>query len=174
MRRVAVVGTSGSGKTTTARRLAAKLGVAHIELDAIFHQPGWNALPRDEFRARVAAAANAQGWVIDGNYSDVQDLVLGRADTTVWLDLPRSLVMRRVIARTLRRAITREVLWNGNREPLTNLYRWNPEKNIIRWAWTRHSTYAKKFSDAMQDPANGHVQFVRLRSQHEINTFLER
>lgn len=173
MRRVLVMGTSGSGKTTTARRLAAKLDVPHVELDAIYHQPGWTELPRDEFRVRVTAATEADGWVIDGNYSDVRDLVLAGADAVVWLDLPRWLVMRRVITRTLHRAITRQVLWNGNREPLTNLYRWAPEKNIIRWAWTRHPTYAKKYGDVMQDPANAHVRFIRLRSQREIDSFLE-
>lgn len=172
MQRVSVVGTSGSGKSTTARRLAARLDVPHVELDAIFHQPGWTELPREEFRARVEEAAAADGWVIDGNYSAVQDLVLTSADTVVWLDLPRRVVMRRVITRTLRRAITREVLWNGNREPLTNLYRWAPEKNIIRWAWTRHPIYAKRFRDAMQDPTNAHLQFIRLRSQAEIDAFL--
>ena len=53
MRRVSVVGAPGSGKSTLAARLAGRLGATHVELDAIFHQPGWTALPADEFRRRV-------------------------------------------------------------------------------------------------------------------------
>jgi adenylate kinase family enzyme len=78
MRRVSVVGAPGSGKTTIGRRLAARLDVPFIELDAIYHQPGWTELPRDEFRARVSELAAVDGWVVDGNYSVVQDLGMPR------------------------------------------------------------------------------------------------
>lgn len=172
MQRVSVVGTSGSGKSTTARWLAAKLGVPHVELDASFHQARWQPLPLDEYRARVEAVATTKGWVIDGNYSAVRDLVLARADTVVWLDLPRALVMRRIIGRTIRRALTREVLWNGNREPLSNLCRWDPQKNVIRWAWTRHPLDGARLEAAIVDPALAHLHFVRLRSQREIDAFV--
>jgi hypothetical protein len=82
-------------------------------------------------------AVAAPAWVVDGNYSVVRDLVWDRADAVVWLDLPRRLVMRRVILRTLRRAVTREALWNGNREPMTNFSRLDPKVDIIRWTWVR-------------------------------------
>src|SRR6266508_3598546 len=123
---MSVVGNSGSGKSTLARALAAELGVAHIELDAIYHQPGWQPLPAADFRARVDAATATGGWVVDGNYSAVRDLIWARADTVVWLDLPRHAVMRQVIWRTLRRAMLRAELWNGNRERWRNLVRPRP------------------------------------------------
>ena len=61
--------------------------------------------------------------MIDGNYRTVvvDGPVWQRADTVVWLDLPRRIVMRQVVSRTFRRSILREELWNGNREPLRNL-----------------------------------------------------
>lgn len=172
MRRVSVVGAPGSGKTGLARRLAVALDVPHVELDSIFHQPGWRELPRDEFRDRVRREVACDAWVVDGNYSVVRDLVLERADTVVWLDLPRSLVMRRVISRTIRRAVTRERLWNGNREPLTNFYRLDPEKNIIRWTWIKYGDYGERYQRDMQDPRNAHVRFVRLRSPRDVDDFL--
>jgi adenylate kinase family enzyme len=172
MRRVSLVGVSGSGKTTVGGRLAVSLGVPLIELDAIFHQPHWTELARDDFRKRVGTALAAPGWVVDGNYSVVRDLVWDRADTVVWLDLPRRLVMHRVILRTLHRAVTREALWNGNREPLTNFYRLDPEKNIIRWSWVKYATYVERYEAAMCDPANDRLRFVRLRTPHEIDAFL--
>jgi hypothetical protein len=69
----------------------------------VHHQADWRPLPADEFRAVVAAATAGERWVIDGNYSTVQDLVWARADTVVWLDLARRTVMRRVIWRSVRR-----------------------------------------------------------------------
>jgi len=172
MHRVSLVGVPGSGKTTVGRQLAASLGVPFVELDAIFHQPGWGELPRVDFRQRVRDALTADRWVVDGNYSAVQDLVWQRADTVVWLDLPRPLVMRRIILRTIRRAVTRECLWNGNREPLTNFYRLDPEKNVIRWAWVKYHQYVERYGAAMHDATYAHLSFVRLRSRHEVDAFL--
>lgn len=172
MRRVSLVGTPGSGKTTVGRRLARSLDVPFIELDSIFHQAGWRDLPREEFRQRVTDALVPEGWVVDGNYQAVLDLVWDRADTVVWLDLPRPLIMRRVIKRSLRRSLTREVLWNGNREPLTNFYRLDPEKNVIRWAWVKHAGYSERYHAAMNDEANSHLRFVRLKTPREIETML--
>jgi adenylate kinase family enzyme len=123
MRRIAVVGNSGSGKTTLGRSVADILAVPFVELDAIYHQAGWRSLPVEEFRQRVGAIAAGAAWVIDGNYSAVRDLVWARADTVIWFDLPRHTVMRQVLGRTLRRAVTRAELWNGNHEPLTGLLR---------------------------------------------------
>ena len=172
MRRVSIVGSPGSGKTTVGRHLAERLGVAHVELDAIFHQPGWTDLDPDEFRRRVAAVISGDGWVVDGNYTTVRDLVWARADTVVWLDLPRRLVMRRVVLRTLRRALTRQALWNGNREPLSNFYRLHPERNIIRWAWVMHPRYIDRYGAAMADETASHLRFIRLRSSAEVTAFL--
>jgi len=172
MRRVSLVGISGSGKTTAGRRLAAALQVPFIELDSIFHLPDWEELPVEEFRARVAAAVSADAWVIDGNYSSVRDLVWERADTVVWIDLPRATVMRQVVTRTLRRAVTRQELWNGNREPLSNFYKWDPMENIIRFAWVRYPVSVARYSAAMEDPQYGDITFIRLRSRAEVDAFI--
>ena len=63
-------------------------------------------LPLDVFRDQVTAAIAGDGWAVDGNYSVLRDLIWDRADTVVWLDLPRPVVMRQVVARTLRRMAT--------------------------------------------------------------------
>lgn len=172
MRRVSLVGVPGSGKTTVGRQLAESMGVPFIELDSIFHQPGWGELPPDDFRQRVSEALTAEAWVVDGNYAAVRDLVWQRADTVVWLDLPRRLVMRRIILRTIRRAFTRQRLWNDNREPLTNFYRLDPEKNVIRWAWVKYDEYVERYGAAMHDPAYAHLRFVRLGTKQEVDAFL--
>jgi adenylate kinase family enzyme len=153
VQRVSVVGCSGSGKSTLAHRLARQLAVPYVELDAVFHQPNWAELPRDEFRSRIAEVVAGDGWVVDGNYSAANDLVWDRADTVVWLDLPRPLVMRRVIG--------------------ANLYRFGTDENIIRWTWVEHPEYARRYQAAMDDPAHAHLDFVRLRSPSDVDAFLD-
>lgn len=169
-----MVGNSGSGKSTLGRALAAKLEVPYVELDSIFHQPNWTPLPEDEFQARVSAIVERDAWVVDGNYSAVRPIVWRRADTVVWLDLPRRSVMRQICWRTLRRAAGRVELWNGNRERWRNLFTFDPQESVIAWAWTRHATYRDRYRKAAADEANGHLEFIRLRSRAEAASFVER
>ncbi len=169
---MSVVGCSGSGKTTLARSLAQALGSPHIELDSIYHQPDWTPLADEEFRRRVAGAVEADRWVVDGNYSVVRDIVWDRADTVVWFDLPYASVMARTIGRTVRRTVTREELWNGNREPLSNLWSLKPEKSIIAWAATHHKVYRRRYREAERDPRWAELCFVRLRSQSEADALV--
>lgn len=46
----------------------AGLGIACIELDALFWAPNWTVTPEEVFQARVAEAVTADAWVADGNY----------------------------------------------------------------------------------------------------------
>ncbi len=157
-----------------ARRIAAAMNAPHIELDELNHQAGWT--PRDpaEFLAEVTAIVADERWVVDGNYSRVvvDGPVWPCADTVVWLRLPRKVIMRQIVGRTIRRVVTREVLWNGNREPFGNLYRWNPEKSVIRWAWTQHEKYEDRYIQAQSDPLFAHITFVELRSHADAEQWL--
>jgi adenylate kinase family enzyme len=173
VRRVSVVGTSGAGKSTLSRALAGALDADFLELDSVFHQPGWVPLPREEFRERVAATVAGERWVIDGNYtSQVKDLVWARADTVVWLDLPRRTVMRRIIWRSFRRAAARTELWNGNRERWRNFFSLDKEDSVVAWAWQTHAATRAKLEAAMADPANSRLKFVRLTSPGAVRRFL--
>ncbi len=168
------MGNAGSGKSRLAQRIAETLGVPYFELDAIHHLAGWEPIDPEEFLVRLAEIAATQSWVIDGNYRTVvvDGPVWQRADTVVWLDLPRRTVMVQVTCRTLRRVVRREQLWNGNREPLRNLWSWDPHKSIIRWAWTQHAKYRSRFRSAMVSPSLGHIDFVRLKSHAEAERWL--
>jgi adenylate kinase family enzyme len=174
MQRVSVVGNSGSGKSRLAARLAETLAVPYIELDSIHHLADWQPIDPDRFLEQVAGLTAGSTWVIDGNYRTVvvDGPVWERADTVVWLDLPRRTVMRQVIGRTLRRTVRRDELWNGNREPLRNLYSWDPHKSVIRWSWTQHAKYRQRFAEAMSSPRFDHLDFVRLTSHADADRLL--
>jgi adenylate kinase family enzyme len=170
VRRVSVVGNSGSGKSTLGRALAARLGVPFVELDSIHHLPGWEPIGAAEFRKAVGEIVDGDGWVIDGNYSAVRDLVWARADTVIWFDLPRRTVIRQVLWRTIRRGVTREELWNGNRERLSSLFRLDPQESLVRWAWTRHRVYRERYSRAAAERRD--LDFIRIGSRKDAARLL--
>lgn len=170
MQRVVVVGTSGSGKTTVAAKIAETLGLKHIELDAIHWQENWTELPDDEFREQVAKAIRVDGWVADGNYKPVRDLLWRRADTLVWLDLSFRVVFWRVMKRTLRRVWTREELWNGNKEDLSALFgRYAMPVWVIRTYWRRKRDYPEIISQ----PEYSHLRLVHLKTVGETRGWLD-
>jgi adenylate kinase family enzyme len=168
-RRIVVLGASGNGKTTVARTLAARLGVPHVELDALHHGPNWDAPPPDEFRARVAAELAGDGWVADGDYSSkLGDLVLERAETAVWLDQPLPLILWRLWRRTSRRIRRREELWSGNRETWRGAF-WGRESLFV---WTIRTYVRKRRTLPERFARHPHLEVVRLRSPREVKRYL--
>ena len=161
MSRVSVIGTTGSGKTTFAAQLAQVLGVRHIELDALSWEPDWQTVSTDELRSRVATAIDGDGWVVDGNYSSVRGLVWDRIDAVVWLDYAWPLVMSRIIRRTIRRLVTRELCCNGNRE---NIRRVLSRDSIIVWALRTYRRHRRDYPALLNALEQKGVQPIRLRS----------
>jgi adenylate kinase family enzyme len=169
-RRIAVKGASGSGKTTLAAELARRLGVQHVELDALHHGPNWSEPTAEAFRATVQAVmeSHPDGWVIDGNYErKLGSLVTDAADTLVWLDLPLALLLGRLWRRTSHRIRNNVELWNGNRERwATALWGWDA---LFPW------TIRAYFRHQREWPARfaAHPGFVRLRTTAQVRSWLE-
>jgi adenylate kinase family enzyme len=174
--RIAVVGTSGAGKTTFAREISAKCGLRHIELDAINWQPGWRDLAQydvPEFVRRVTEAIQADTWVSDGNYGSVRDAVWRRATHLVWLDYDRPVIMTRVIGRSLSRVVRRTELWpgTGNREQWHRLLR--PSHPIL-WAWNTWSHRRQETEARLKHTEYAHLTVFRLRRPGEAPDTIRR
>jgi adenylate kinase family enzyme len=164
--KVAVVGSSGSGKSTVARILAAQLAVPYVELDALHWGPNWAECPEEEFRARVEVATAGDGWVVDGNYyRKLGDLVLARADLVVWLDLPLSTSLRRVWSRTLRRIREQTELWGGNRETWRDAF--FSRDSLFVWILRTRRRQRRRYLDRLAK-----YDMVRLRSERDIEAWL--
>ncbi len=169
-KRINVIGTSGSGKTTFARQIAEILAIPHFEMDGLFWQPNWGETPREEFRQKVREALKGDAWTIDGNYSKVRDIVWERADTVVWLDFPFAIVMGRVIWRTLKRGLLQEELWSGNRERLWGNF--FSKDSIIRWSMTTYWRRKREYPTLFEMPEHAHINFIRLCSPKEGEAWL--
>jgi adenylate kinase family enzyme len=167
VKRVAIVSSaSGNGKTTVGRALAERLDVPFVELDALHHGPNWAEPTNEDFRALVEPIVETDAWVIDGAYrSKLGDLVLDGADLVVWLDLPLTVWLPRLLWRTARRVIRREDLWAGNRERLRDVL--HPHNSVVLYALRgyrrRRQTYASELA---------RFPLVRLCTQGEVDDFL--
>ncbi len=168
-RRVLVAGTSGSGKTTLAAQIGKRLGIRHVEIDALFHGPEW--APRETFEADVEAFSATPSWVTEWQYGVVRERLAERADLLVWLDFNRITVMRQVVQRTARRRLRRQVLWNGNIEPpLWTVF--TNHDHIVRWAWSTHHKTAQRIL-AVQEQ-HPELPIVRLRDRRSVEQWSNR
>lgn len=136
-----------------------------MELDALHWQPGWVEADDETFREKVREAVAGDGWVVDGNYAVVRDLVWGRADTVIWLDFSLAVTLRRVVWRTLRRSFTRETCCNGNRESLARAFL--SRDSVILWALTTHGRKRREYPGKVDALEAGGVEVVRLRTPRE-------
>lgn len=168
MRRVVVAGIPGAGKSTLARALARALALPFVELDAFVEGPGWSTLPH--IAERVSEMAAGDAWVTDNLwYPEVQGPLLARADTVVWLDLPRRVVVPRLVRRTLRRGLPpRPVLVNGNRERLWAVALPSSPLQTALWRHRAHQQWLARLLEGAGP------EVIRLRTTAEVDTWLSK
>lgn len=167
--RIHVVGTCGAGKTTLARSLAQALGYTHVELDALNWDPHWTQVSDAEFLQRVRARIPADRWIIDGNYSRARAPMWAQRPAVVWLDYEFDVVMRRLVARTVRRMVHREVLWSGNRERIRTTLA--SRDSILWWGLTTFHRRRREYPEIFA--AHPHVHVLRLGHPDEADALVE-
>ena len=172
LQRTVVVGTTGSGKSAAAARLAAALGAPHVELDAINWRPNWIGLNETDiplFRSQVEEAVRCDAWVVDGNYGVARDLIWPRATAVVWLDYPFGLVFWRLVRRTLRRSLRRETLWAGNRESISRSL---SRDSILLWAFKTHWRRRRSLYRLFAEPEQAHLRLFHMRRPSDTEQWL--
>lgn len=169
MKRIVVVGTSGSGKTTFAAALAKQLRVPHIELDALHWEPNWVEASQAVFEQRVAQAIAGDAWVTDGNYSAVRSLLWARAEMIVWLDYPLPVIMGRLLWRTGRRIVSGEKCCNGNNEKLSMAF---SRDSIILWALQTYCRHRRDYPKLFAQPEFRHLQVKQFQAPRQAEQWL--
>ncbi|MCH7970017.1 MAG: hypothetical protein IH960_03105 [Chloroflexi bacterium] len=170
-RRIAVFGKGG--KTTLSKALAERFDLAFIEQDAIRHQADWVELSIEEHREILISRFDQSeaGWVSDGNYSGVRDLVYERVETVIVLALPWRVMLWRTFKRTVRRFVTREVLWNGNRESVwTSFF---SRDSVIYDLYRRRDKFLSE-AEKTEAELPDHIRLVIVRSARELDELYAR
>jgi adenylate kinase family enzyme len=166
MRRIIVVGSPGSGKTSLSLELGRKLGLSVVHLDVLYWRPGWIESERHDFRRRVADVIAGDAWVVDGGFSGLAfDLTLARADTLIVIERPRLLCLWRVAWRSaLERDAARPDLPPGCPEQF--------DSKLMREVWRYHADRRPRVEAERLQYGTG-VPVVRLHSDREIAGFLD-
>ncbi len=170
LRRVTVIGTSCSGKTAFAKRLATRLGSPHIELDALYWRSNWESAPPEEFREAVTTALQPDRWIVDGNYSQIQDVVWPRATAVVWLNYAFALVFSRALRRTVRRIARREELFSSNRE--TFRIGFLSRESIPLWVIRTHGRNRRRYRALLGGSLAGILDVIELQRPRQTEDFL--
>ncbi len=164
IRRIIVLGCSGSGKSTLAPVLAARFALPYLATDPVYWTADWRPVPAADVRAWAAAATSAQAWVLDGNFDAERDLVWGRADLAVWLDLSLATTLWRVISRNLGWWLGRQTVWGGNRMTLAKAL--TGIRHTLRSHAQKHRAYPAQLAEFP------HLQVVRIASPRALELWL--
>lgn len=179
-KRIVVIGTTSSGKSTLAEQLAKKLSLDFIELDALHWEPNWKEAEVEVFRKRVETVTSLQrgksedssGWVVAGNYRIVRDLIWPNAQAVIWLDYPFPIVFWRLLTRTIRRAVTQEELWNGNRETFWGHLKIWSQDSLFNWLFKTYWRRKRETPALLNLPEHKHLELIHFKHPREAEEWL--
>jgi adenylate kinase family enzyme len=163
VKRVAVVGSGGAGKTTFARELSRRTGLPLVHLDHLYWKPGWVETPSDEWRVVQDERLTADEWIVDGNYSGTFDVRFSRVDTIIVLAPSRLRCLSRVLKRTLTNH-GRSVQAEGCPERI--------DLKFLKWVW-RYQKNSRPLLDIAIREYGGASRVIELSTPRDVAHFYE-
>ena len=173
-KRIVVIGTTSSGKSTLAEQLAKRFDVKFIDLDALHWEPDWQEAPLELFRERVRTATQAPAWVVAGNYHVVRDLVWQKAEAVIWLDYSLPRIFWQLTRRTFNRWWTQELLWGTNLEPLLVHFKLWSQESLFHWLFKTYWRRKRETPVLLSLPEHQHLKLIRFKNPKEAGEWLER
>jgi len=166
MKRVAVFGNAGGGKSTLSKRLAKITGLPLIPLDLMKYRPGGDEVSHAEFKAAHDDLLHQERWIIDGFGSlDTVWERLDAADTLVYLDMA---VLRHywwVTKRLIQSVWVPPEGWPKNSPLLKGTL------NSYNTVWLCHTKLTPRYR-VYVNQAKQTKRVHQLRSPHEVERFL--
>lgn len=172
MKRVNVVGTSGSGKSTFSQQLASKLEYPYIELDALYWKPYWGESSDKELFEKLEQALSQDTWILDGNYNRTVPIKWSNVDVVIWIDYSFSRTLYQAIKRAIIRITARENLWGkqGTKETIAKTFL--SKDSIILWTLKTYKSNRERYTKMFNLPEYRHINFIRLSSPKEAQSYL--
>lgn len=164
MKRIIIIGSPGSGKSTLSRSLADKTGLPLVHLDKLFWRDGWTSVSKEEFDELLQAELNKPEWIIDGNFNRTIPLRLQYSDTVIWLDFPRLTCILGVLKRVITNyGKTRPDMGDGCPERF--------DFEFLRFVWGFNKKHRQRYNEMLNN-TNG-IRVIMLKSRKEVAQFLE-
>ncbi len=167
MRRIAVVGCPGAGKTTFCRALSKKIGLPIIHLDTYYHdksQPHFEAKNLRAWQSKIVELAGKEKWIMDGNFGSTFTQRFARADTIIFFDYPRYLCLWRILKRRLQ-------FPSRSRQEMPQDWQEKIDYGFLRYVWKFKQQSRHKIIDALPDADTDLTVFKR---PHDAKEYLER
>jgi adenylate kinase family enzyme len=168
-KRIVIIGTSCSGKSTLAKKISKKLNIIHYELDQYYWKENWTTLSNDEFKNIVQNLISNETWVICGNYSNVRNIIWNRSTDIIWLNYPFYIVFFRAIKRSFIRALKKEIVCNGNIETFRQSF--FSKDSIILWVIKTYWKRKKEYLNLLANISNKKIHI--LKNQTKTNIFFK-
>ncbi len=172
-KRINIVGSSGSGKSTFGKKLSSSVGIPYIEMDEIFWGPNWYRPEKEEFYAKIENRITGDSWILDGNYSKSTHVKWKNVQTVIWLDYPYPRIIFQTIRRAISRIISQQEMWPGTENKESFRRAFLSKESIILWSLSNLTKVRKKYKRLMKDPEYSHINFIRLKSNKHSNKLLE-
>lgn len=160
-----VLGCSGGGKSTLAKRISDITGLRCIHTDLIYWMPNWVERDPETVMNMVKQQIKPDGWVFDGNHSRSYDLRLANTDIVIWVDIARW--------RCLFNACYRVVKYRGKTRPdMTVGCHEKVDWHFLKFIWDFKHRGNVKIA-AMLERVKHEKRIYRLKNYTEINAFVE-
>lgn len=169
-RRILLYGVTGSGKSTLAERLSWVTGLPWQSVDDLTWEPGWLPVPDEEQRRKIAAICAGDEWILDSGYSKWLDIPLARVELIIGLDYPRWLSLRRLLRRTVVRAVNRQPVCNGNRESLRLAI---GRESLIRWHFASFGRKRRRMQQWAAQPPRDGIRVMLLRHPRQTRRWTD-
>lgn len=167
MKRVMIIGCAGSGKTTMAKEISRLIGSPAVHMDKLlWTSDGWNWIKRTdlEIRTDIKHAAAKDRWVFEGDSYSNADLRMARADTLIFLDMPTTTCLYRVIKRMI-------MTYNKPRDDLADGCRERLDSGFLKWIFNYRTSSRPKALRLIKDAPNS-VSVHHLKNVADVARFL--
>ena len=170
MKRIIIVGVSGSGKTYTAKKLGKLLNIHSYDLDEYYWNPNWQKKDRQEFTNTVTKIVSAETWIVSGNFSSFDQAIWQRCDSVIWLDYSFFRCLAQSLKRSLKRIVYKIPCCNGNYETFSQLF--FSRNSIILWVLRSYNKRRAFYSEIFNDLSNKKT-LIRFQSPKETNKWFK-
>ena len=102
IKRIAILGISGAGKTSFAKQLAHKINLPLYHMDSLYWQENWTLVPQEEWQKQEQQIIEKEKWIIEGYIDPQTTNRLVRADKVIFLDYSGTYCATNILKRSLK------------------------------------------------------------------------
>jgi adenylate kinase family enzyme len=164
MKRILIIGCSGSGKSTMSRELTKRLSLPCVHLDQLYWKPNWVKSDSEEFDAKLQVELEKDEWILDGNFDRTLALRMRYADTVILFNYPRLLCLWRVWKRVRHyRGTTRPDMTDGCEERF--------DLAFMKYIWNFRKKSLSNIRAALAEA--GHLRFIEIKNKKQLKAFYD-